>query len=897
MTQPAIEPDLELFDHAQVEQLMQASQWIAPLRDLVKRSQEVLIERFQQGVSVKTLIRQRAWFVDQLLQSLWQRIDWPTDVEISLLAVGGYGRGELNLHSDIDLLLLLQDDEAEACRDAIETFLMALWDVGLEVGHSVRTVAQCVEEAGKDITIATNMMEARTLCGSDRLRETMQALTTRDQVWTGPAFFEAKLKEQFARHRKHNNTEYNLEPHIKDAPGGLRDIQTIGWVAKRHFDAETLKDLVTHQFLTEDEYSILDAGQTFFWKVRFALHMITGRDENRLLFDHQRAVAEQLGYKDTDNNLAVEQFMQRYYRAALAISELNEVLMQHFDEAILNGSGDESVSKINSRFQIRNGYIEIAHEKVFEYTPPALLEVFVLMAQDPSIKGVRAQTIRAIRDHRHLIDEDFRNDIRNISLFMELLRSPYKLFTQLRRMKRYGVLGQYIPAFGQVIGKMQYDLFHIYTVDAHTLLVIRNMRRFRHKNAREEFPVASRLVHQLPKIELLYLAGFFHDIAKGRGGDHSELGATDAREFCLHHRLSRWDANLVAWLVEHHLLMSMTSQKKDVSDPEVIQEFTRIVGDEIRLDYLYTLTVADICATNPNLWNGWRASLLRQLYTEAKRALRRGLDTTIDKQEWIQDTRNQALIWLRADNITEGEVEGIWSELGDDYFLRHSAREIAWHAKAILDHTETNRPLVLLRESEDRKYEGGTQIFVYTEDRPNLFAATVAAMDQLGLTILDARIMSSQSNFSLDTYIVVDENGSPIGNAPGRIKQIQQKLTETLSDPDEFPEVVQRRMPRQLKHFDVATEVIVSNDLSNQLTVIEVRTLDRPGLLAQIGQLFAEYHLSIVNARIATLGERAEDVFFVTDTEGNPVSDPTLLQGMRKRLVQELDQTLAQQAS
>lgn len=882
-----LDPDPKLFAPAAMAKAFDEGQTIPYLKELLAKAKETLIERFDAGEGIKRIIARRAWLVDHVLRALWEQQSWPADVRCALVAVGGYGRGELNLHSDIDLLLLFQANHIEKSKATIEQLLTCLWDIGLEVGHSVRTLDECVDEASKDITIATNLMEARVISGDESLLDALNQKIGPDQIWPGKAFFAAKLEEQKARHEKHNNTEYNLEPNLKSAPGGLRDIQMVGWVAKRHFGCETLEDLVKNNFLTEKELSILESGQSFLWRVRFALHAITDRDENRLLFDHQRMVAARLGYTDSDANLAVEQFMQRYYRVALALSEFNDVLLQHFDEVILRQGEEEQVEKLNNRFQVRNGYIEVVNEQVFEHTPPALLEIFVLMSQNENIKGVRAQTIRLIRDHRHKIDEEFRQDIRNISLFIELLRAPYALSTQLRRMKRYGVLGQYIPSFGRVIGQMQYDLFHIYTVDAHTLLVIKNMRRFFRDDEREKFPIASRIIRQLPKVELLYLAGLYHDIAKGRGGDHSELGADEAREFCLHHRLSKWDANLVAWLVKNHLLMSVTAQKKDVSDPEVVLEFAQSVGDQIHLDYLYTLTVADIRATNPTLWNGWRASLMRQLYTETKRTLRRGLETAIDKQEWIDETRQQSLVLLRKDDIKLEDVEHIWQELGDDYFLRHSAHEIAWHGEGILRHKNNQAPLILVRDSDDRKYEGGTQIFVYTKDQPNLFAATVAAMDQLSLTILDARIMSSNTNFSLDTYIVIDEHGGELDD-PQRIQQIKETLEATLSNPDQFPDIVEKRMPRKLKHFSVRTDATISNDIGLGVTVIEVRTLDRPGLLAQIGKVFKAFDLSITNARIATLGERAEDVFFVTDQAGNPISDPDLCLELRDRLRKEL---------
>jgi [protein-PII] uridylyltransferase len=419
--------------------------------------------------------------------------------------------------------------------------------------------------------------------------------------------------------------------------------------------------------------------------------------------------------------------------------------------------------------------------------------------------------------------------------------------------------------------------------------VMKNMRRFRYEEVEERFPVVAKVAQRLPKIELLYLAGLFHDIAKGRGGDHSELGAVDARDFCLHHGLGKWDANLVAWLTQNHLVMSMTAQKKDVSDPDVINEFAQKVGDINHLDYLYSLTVADICATNPNLWNSWRASLLRQLYTQTKRALRRGLGNPIDKQEWIAETRAAAMALLNSESVRESDANRIWDKLGDDYFLRESAADISWHTQAILQHPEGSGPLVLIKQNHSEQFEGATQIFVYTQDRPNLFAASVSVLDQLHLTVLDARIITASSRFSLDTYFVLDENGESIQNGE-RMEYIRETLIRTLSDPDTFPEIVKRRMPRQLKHFDVKTQVMISNDIANQYTIVEVITLDRPGLLARIGRLFMESGVELQNARIATLGERAEDVFFITDKKQQPIADPQLCEKLADMLREQLDQ-------
>ena len=857
-------------------------------RKLLAGEQQRLDERFEEA-PIRELVEHRARVVDAVLCAAWQLTGLDRHENIALVAVGGYGRGELHPHSDVDLMILCASTPQEQACTCVEQFIALLWDTGLEIGHSVRTLDECEALAAEDITVATNLMEARTLYGPETLLGTLTERTGPDRMWTPADFYAAKRAEQVERHARHNDTEYNLEPDLKNAPGGLRDIQMVGWVAMRHFGVARLEQLISRGFLTDTEYSILQKCQDFLWRIRWALHTVTGRNENRLLFDYQREVADMLGHRDAGPNLAVERFMKRFYRAALALSVLNEVLLQLFDEAILRTDEERHLRPLNRRFRIHNDYLEATDDQTFTEHPSALLEMFVILGQNPELKGIRASTLRHAIEQRKLIDDDFREDPRNTELFMQLLRSPHALFTQLRRMKRYGILGQYLPEFGRIIGMMQYDLFHLYTVDAHTLLVINYMRRMRHEVTREYWPLACDVFYQLPRPELLYIAGLYHDIAKGRGGDHAELGAEDAEAFCRRHGLGAWDTKLVCWLVRAHLLMSMTAQRRDISDPDVVQEFARQVGDLVHLDYLYVLTVADINATNPALWNSWRASLLHQLYTETKRALRRGLNRPVNKDDWIRETRVEALKLLEQSRVSQEDVERLWSNIGDEYFLRESARDIAWHTEALLERADPDDPLVLIRESATGPHQGGSQIFVYTPDVENLFAATVNALDQLNLTIMDARIITSADGFSLDTYTVLDENGTPIGNNRARIRDIQETLKQTLRNPEAFPEVIRRRMPRRHRYFNVPTQAVISNDLVNDRTVVEIQTLDRPGLLARIGRIFMEFRLLVQNARITTLGEKAEDVFFVTDHNGEPVSDSELCRKLQERLREELD--------
>jgi len=862
---------------------------VSAARQLLRESYDADASAFRQGADVRALVRSRADTVDTVLRLIWNRYPFARSEDIALIAVGGYGRGELHPHSDIDLLILTREGMPPEWQDDLGAFITLLWDLKLDIGHSVRSMDESIAAAREDISILTNLLETRTIAGPDSLRQALSEQAYSDEVSSDKAYFVAKREEQQQRHKKYGDTEYNLEPNVKGSPGALRDIQTIGWITKRHFGLQSMADLTRFSILTEEEHQILHEGETFLWRLRFGLQLVADRNENRLLFDHQRALAQMLGYQDEGKRLGVELMMQQYYRTVLALAEITDVLLQFYDEAILGSGSEDEIRPLNKRFQMRNLYIEAINNQVFAYAPYAIMEIFVLMAQHPEIKGIRATTIRSLRAHRHLIDDAFRNDLAVTTLFMELLRTPHPLNQTLSAMKKYNVLGRYLPEFGQIIGQMQHDLFHIYTVDAHTMRVIRNMVRLTGTEAQTEYPLASRLIHRLPKLDPLYIAGLYHDVAKGRGGDHSELGAIDAEAFCQRHHLSERDTQLISWLVENHLFMSMTAQRKDISDPDIIQAFARAMPSQAHLDYLYILTVCDISATNPKLWNTWRASLLRQLYIEAKRALRRGIDTPVDRQAWIDATREEAREILHAQNMTDEQIEKIWDTVDEEYFLQDSTVDIAWQTAAIVRHGDNPDPLVLIRDTRGGPTDGYSQIIIYMKDRADLFAATTAVLEQLNLNIVDARINSSEGPYSISSYVVLDEQGQPLGVDPARKERVRKRLIEELDDPEDYPDIIHRRTPRQLKHFAFPTEVTFSNDTVNQRTVIEVITPDRPGLLARIGQVFLDHRVRLTNAKIATLGERVEDVFFITDEHGEPLSDPNLCQTLQQHLCKMLD--------
>lgn len=878
--------DLQLFFTGSFDRALAGTSTPVQLfRHTLRTVDEAIEDRFRRGTATGDLVQHRAWYIDELLIRAWDRMLGEHAADMALVAVGGYGRGELHPHSDIDLLILCPSGLPADAGGAIERLLAFLWDIGLQVGHSVRTAGQCAEEAGRDVGVATNLMEARRIAGSTALYEEMRRLTAPPGLWPAGDFYEAKLAEQTARHRKYHDTAYNLEPNVKEGPGGLRDLQTILWMAQRHFGTADPATLVERGFLTGPECEELLRCRDVLWKVRFALHLLAGRDENRLLFDHQQALARELGYRDDAHRLAVEKFMKDYYRTVTGVSRLGEMLLQLLHEVVFPPPGDEAPARINRRFEVRHGFIEAASPEVFSHHPFALLEIFLLLQQDPGLKGVGAGTIRRIRAHRHLIDGRFRGDLRCRALFMEILRQPHGVTRELRRMNRYGILGAYFPAFGQIVGQMQYDLFHAYTVDEHTLHVVSNLRRFLLPGHEAEFPLCTRIASRIPKQELLYLAALFHDIAKGRGGDHSVLGADEAYEFCVLHGLGDYDARLVAWLVRHHLEMSTTAQHRDIGDPEVIYAFAKSMGDQVRLDYLYLLTVADIRATNPRLWNGWKDALLKELYLATRQALNRGLENPVERRERVAEIQDAARVLLAG---LDGEkVDRFWRTLDEaDYFLRHSPDEIAWQTRQVLS-AGAGQPLPLLAVRE-RTARGGTEILIYARDDDHLFAHATGALDQLGLNILSARIATTDDGHTLHTYLVLDEAGEPLTH-PLRIEEATETIRRRIASADPGSRVT-RRPARQLRHFLIPTEVVFSSDMGRRYTIAQLVTVDRPGLLARVGRAFVEFGLRILHARIATFGERVEDVFFITDRNDLPIDDERRLAALQARLTEILDE-------
>lgn len=889
-----------------IQQLAAAISPLPVIKPLLADIKQRCHEYFRQTLDATTLVAHRSGLIDQILACLWQHSGFNDSVEstsndhksanIALLAVGGYGRGELQPHSDIDLLIVLENEVAfDTHKEALQSFITLLWDLKLEIGHSVRTLDECVTEAKKDLTIITNMMEVRTLAGDRSLLKLLQDKTDPRIIWSGQEFFAAKWDELKKRHSKHEDTEYNLEPNVKNSPGTLRDIQTINWMAMRHFRHEELEELRQYKFLTQFELEQYQRSTQFLWQLRYALHMITDREEDRLLFDLQKDIAEILGFKDDEEMLGVEHMMLQFYRHQLALTELTDILLFHIKDDIFGNSCADNIEPIDDDLYVCNGHIRLTDPNRIAQKPELLLRIFVEFAKRDNIEGMHSSTIRAIHDHRELIDQDFREKPLHNELFMQFLRNNLQISSTLKRMMRYGILGRYIPDFGSIIGHMQYDLFHIYTVDEHSLRMVQMLRRYRHADEKEHFPVAHNLIHKIKRKEVLYITAILHDAGKMHRGEHEVAGAEIAKEFCKQHKLSQYDADMVEWLVRNHLVMSQASQRIDINNPEDIHQFALEIGDMDHLQHLFLISVADICSTNPKLWTGWRAEQMRTLYYNTKQAFRRGLNNTMGKEQLISAIQNEALYELEKIDISEEHARAIWDEPGDDYFLREGADNIIWHTQIITDHGYSESPLVAIRETSDIDFDGATQIFIFMKDQPSLFAVTTATLDQLNLSIQDARIMTSNNRNAVDTYIVLDENGDSIGNDAARIEQIKQTLTKALSTPEDYNNVIQRRTPRQLKHFQVPTQVTLSNDPVMKRTVLEVIAADRPGLLARMGEFFMTHNLLMHAAKIMTEGERISDVFFISDLDDNPISDPDLCLRIQEGICQVLDEQVEAQ--
>ena len=819
------------------------------LREQLREGRRTIVSNYPQDPKPERLLKRLRQFTDQVMVSAWKNFSMPANT--ALVAVGGYGRGELFPYSDVDLLVLLPSAPDDALRDKLEQLVQMLWDLGLEIGHSIRTVDECLTESAADITVQTSLLEARLICGNRTLFNTLREKYAR--AMDPRAFFQAKVLELRQRHVKYENTPYSLEPNCKESPGGLRDLQVILWVAKAAGLGDSWRELAANDMITPTEARQLAEKERAFKDIRIRLHLHTQRREDRLVFDVQSPVAETFGFQTTDARRASEVLMQRYYWAAKAVTQLNSILLQNIEARLFP---QVSVSRpVNERFNEVNGMIDIAHDKVFEDTPSAMLEIFLLLEQHGELKGMTARTQRALWHARFRIDDSFRRDPQNRELFLQILKAPKGITHALRNMNQLSILGRYLPAFRRIIGQMQHDLFHVYTVDQHILMVLRNVRRFAIPEHSHEYPFCSQLMANFPQPWLIYIAALFHDIAKGRGGDHSELGKMDAQRFCSDHGLSTEDTELVVFLVEHHLQMSHVAQKQDLSDPDVIRAFVKVVKDERHLTALYLLTVADIRGTSPKVWNAWKGKLLEDLYRMSLRVL--GGEAPSPDRE-LQKRQQEAIASLRLHGLSADAHEALWKTLDVGYFLRHDASEIAWQTRVLCEHVDSDNPVVRCRLGLIGE---GLQVVVYLRDRPDLFARICSYFDRKNFSILDAKVQTTRTGYALDTFLVSEPTFAD--NYRELITLIEHELKQWLTSDDALPPPAKARLSRLSRTFPITPTVHLQPDERGQYHLLSVSASDRTGLLYSIASVLARYKVNLHTAKITTLGERVEDVFLV----------------------------------
>ncbi len=840
------------------------------LKERLGALRNAAIAAYKDAPNPQRLLKTLCKHVDKILVEAWQRTGLPS--EHVLAAVGGYGRGELYPYSDIDVLILLNRAPDTELQQKIESLIQCFWSLGLTIGHSVRTIEECLEESAHDITIQTSLLEARYITGSRQLFRRMKMRY--DEQMNAQAFFIAKMLETRQRHVKLGDTPYSLEPNCKESPGGLRDLQVILWAAKAAKLGNSWNELAQRGLITPSEAQQLRKKERAFKDIRIRLHIQAQRCEDRLLFDLQMPVADTFRFSKNgvllDRRAASEYMMQRYYRAAHTVTQLNFILLQNLHARLF--PKPSLPVRINDRFNEVNNHVDITDDKVFLDHPSALLEVFYLLSQRSDLKNMTARTLRAMWHARIHIDRNFRNDSTNQSFFLRILKSPRFAARALQHMNELGILGRYLPNFGKIVGQMQHDLFHQYTVDQHILTVIANLHRFSLAEYAHENPLCSQLMTSFDKPWLLYVAALFHDIAKGRGGDHSLLGMQDARRFCKQHRLSPADTELIVFLVREHLTLSQVAQKKDLSDPDVIRDFAERVGSERYLTALYLLTVADIRGTNPQIWNAWKSKLLEDLFHLTLRVLG-GEEISVDHE--LKKRQKEALATLRLYGLPEDAHVDFWKQLDIVYFLRHDASDIAWQTRTLYWRANSSEPVVKCRLSPIGE---GLQVTVYTLDRADLFARICSYFDRKNFSILDAKIHTTIHDYALDTFLVTRQGFEK--NYRDIISLVEHELTELLKSPNELPPPSKPRLSRKSRSFPVSPTLDLRPDASGKCFVLSITANDRTGLLYSIAQVFSRYRVNLHTAKIMTLGERIEDVFLI---------DSEMLQHPRAQIQFETD--------
>lgn len=813
--------------------------------------------------SIFELIENRSDFYDALLIQLWQEMGLSELQGIALIAVGGYGRREMFPLSDLDFLILVKQTPSLEIEEKLTQFIQFLWDCGFEVGNSVRTLEQCESEGKQDITIATNLLEARFLAGNRPHFDALNELVKHANFWSKEDFFNAKVQEQIERYQRYHNTAYNLEPDIKYSPGGLRDLHLLYWVALRHSGALTLEAILQSGFIYPQEYQQLQESRAFLFKVRFALHLILKRYDNRLLFDRQIKVSELLGFRG-EGNQAVEKMMKCFFQALHRISLISNLLIQHYRENELSSDQDSVIHQLDDDFQLVNQCLYLRNSRVFQEKPERILDLFFYLTQYEQA-NIHSDTLRQLQISLDQLPQKLCEIPAVREKFLRLFNQPNAIKRAFVPMHQYGVLTAYLPQWQAIEGLMQFDLFHIYTVDEHTLRVMLKLESFLSQESVQEHPIAHRIFSQLSDRTLLYIAALFHDIAKGRGGDHAELGAMDVADFAQLHGLDRQEIDTLAWLVKSHLLMSITAQRRDIHDPEVVMNFAEAVQNQVRLDYLTCLTVADICATNGNLWNSWKRSLFASLYEFTEQQFAQGMKELLDYSEKSEENRKLAQQILTQDylDIAPISIEQLWARCPEDYFVRNTPKQIAWHTSLLVDFAEA-----LLVKISNRFSLGGTEVFIYCQDQPHLFNKVVSTIGAKKFSIHDAQIITTQDGYVFDSFIITELNGELVEF--DRRRELEQALTVALQS-EKLP-ALSITPNRQLQHFTVQTDVRFLHENKKEHTEMELVALDKPGLLAQVSQIFSELNLNLLNAKITTVGEKAEDFFILTNQLGKALA-------------------------
>jgi [protein-PII] uridylyltransferase len=841
-------------------------------KDRLKTEQESQRGAFAADGSARRLILARAKLVDSVLRDVWSALQLPP--EFALAAVGGYGRGELYPGSDVDLLILVPDEIPGHHQPVIEQLIGLLWDIGLEIGQSVRSVDECIAEGRRDITVQTALLEARYLCGRRALFDAFSS-TFRAHL-DAKAFLRAKQLEQAERYARFNDTPYSLEPNCKESPGGLRDLQIILWAASAAGLGDGWAALARQGVFTAHEARQLARAEEVLRQLRCHLHLLTRRREDRLLFDHQEGLAQAAGFAATRTRRASEVLMQHYYRNAKLITQLNTLVLQNIAAEIDTAPAAPPII-IDNHFQMVRELLDVRNEGVFENEPRTMFDAFILLAQRTELKGMTARTLRALWHSRTRIDAAFRRDPAHRALFLQLFQQKRGITHELRRMNQYDILGRYLPNFGRVVGQMQHDLFHVYTVDQHILQVIRNLRRFTQPEYAHENPLCSRLITGFERPWVIYLAGLFHDIAKGRGGDHSKLGVADARRFCRDHGIASEDADLIAFLVEQHLGMSAVAQKQDLSDPDVISAFAQSMQKPRHLTALYLLTVADIRGTSPKVWNAWKGKLLEDLYTASLRVLQGDVTPPAAGLAMRQE---EARGMLRLRGLRPHVEAELWQQLDTAYFMRHDAEEIAWHARTLYHRPSGNEPVVRARLNP---FGEGLQVMIYVAGQAELFARLCGFFSRLGYSIMEAKIHTTRHGYALDSFVLLDLSGQ----LPYRdmIGLIEHDLIEQLQQRPPLGPLAGGRLSRQVRHFPFSPEVATRRDEKGNTHIMSVSAVDRPGLLYAIARVLSAHDIDVQAAKISTLGERVEDTFTLS---GDELGKTATLVGLEQELLETL---------